>query len=305
MRIRLLVMAALLLAIGQGWAAPAVINAGVETLDFGDVELGYPVSKSFMVTGSDLSGDINLALEGRHTSYYVVTPTTITPEEAAGGVLVTVKCSPPSPYILGANIKLTSLDAEDVVIPITVNVYTPELFLKNQTEYFTAPVYGFSKRTGSVQFADAEIPPYPDPNTPVVRSVGTAYVVPDCYSLSIEGADAIHFTARIVRGSFIANICTVEITYAPRECGTHTATLNLNCTKAGVPWMSIPLQGEATEVLGDLDGDGVLGIGDVTGFINLMLTNGEIPSTADLDCDGSVNISDVTLLINRLLNAAK
>ena len=44
MRIRLLVMAALLMAIGQGWAAPAVINAGVETLDFGDVEVGYPVS---------------------------------------------------------------------------------------------------------------------------------------------------------------------------------------------------------------------------------------------------------------------
>lgn len=305
MRIRHFFMAALLLTTLQGWAAPAVINAGVETLDFGDVELGYPVTKSFMVTGTDLNGNIDLALEGRHTSFYVVTPTTITPEDAASGVVVTVKCSPSSSYILGANIKLTSVDAEDVVIPITVNVYTPDMFSKNKTEYFTAPANGFSKRTGVVRFADADIPPYPDPNTPVVRSVGTAYVVPDCYSLSIEGADALQFTARIVRGSFITNICTVEITYAPHKCGTHTATLNLNCTKAGVPWMSIPLQGEATEILGDVDGDGVLDIGDVTGFINLMITGGEIPSRADLDSNGEVNISDITLLISRLLNAVE
>lgn len=58
-------------------------------------------------------------------------------------------------------------------------------------------------------------------------------------------------------------------------------------------------------MLGDLDGDGTLAVGDVTGFINLMLSNGEVPSRADLDSNGTIDISDVTILVNRLLNAAE
>ena len=53
---------------------------------------------------------------------------------------------------------------------------------------------------------------------------------------------------------------------------------------------------------GDVDGDGKLGINDVTDLIDLLLNGGEMPSVADVDGDGIVNISDVTALIDLLLN---
>lgn len=304
MRIRLFFVAALLLAMLQGWAAPAVINVNVGELDFGNLEVGYPVTKSFMVSGTNLQGDINLAIESRHDFYYEVIPETITPEEAAGGAVVRLKCLPISDYLHGATLRLTSQDAEDVLIPITATAYYPDMFVNNRAENFTAFAGGFSRRTGVVRFADAEIPPTPGTD-PVLRAVHVDYIVPDYYSISVEGADASQFGARIVRGSFLTNICTVEITYVPRCIGTHSATLKLYCSRAGVPQVTIPLRGEAAEVLGDLNGDGVLGVGDVTGFINLMLSNGEIPSRVDLDSNGSIDISDITILVNRLLNAAE
>lgn len=305
MRIRLFCVAALLLAMLQGWAAPAVINVNVGELDFGNLEVGYPVTKSFMVSGTNLHGDINLAIESRHDFYYEVTPETITPEEAAGGAVVTLKCYPISDYLHGATLILTSQDAQDVLIPITATAFFPDMFVNNRAESFTAFAGGFSRRTGVVRFADAEIPPDPNPNTPMLNAVHPDYIVPDYYSISVEGADASQFMARIVKGSSIAKLCTVEITYVPRRVGIHSATLKLYCSRAGVPQVTIPLRGEATEVLGDLDGDGTLAVGDVTGFINLMLSNGEVPSRADLDSNGTIDISDVTILVNRLLNAAE
>ena len=55
---------------------------------------------------------------------------------------------------------------------------------------------------------------------------------------------------------------------------------------------------------GDINGDGALNVGDVTGIINLIMNAGEdYPAYCDVNGDGDVNINDVTILINRLLNA--
>jgi len=54
---------------------------------------------------------------------------------------------------------------------------------------------------------------------------------------------------------------------------------------------------------GDVDGDGVVGINDVTTLIGQLLTkNIANPQIADCDLDGEVNISDVTALISYLLS---
>ena len=54
---------------------------------------------------------------------------------------------------------------------------------------------------------------------------------------------------------------------------------------------------------GDVDGDGVVNISDVTALVNYMLLEegGINPQAADVNGDGVVNISDVTDLINYLL----
>ena len=55
---------------------------------------------------------------------------------------------------------------------------------------------------------------------------------------------------------------------------------------------------------GDVDGDGILNINDVTTLINYLLThNSDLIDmyNADVDGDGIINIGDVTTLINKLL----
>ena len=57
------------------------------------------------------------------------------------------------------------------------------------------------------------------------------------------------------------------------------------------------------EIRGDVNGDGVVNISDVTALINYLLTgnaSGINLTNADVNSDGSVNISDVTALINYL-----
>jgi len=57
-------------------------------------------------------------------------------------------------------------------------------------------------------------------------------------------------------------------------------------------------------LLGDVDGDGHVNIGDVTALINYLLTGNAVNvhlDAADCDQDGMVNIGDVTALINLLL----
>ena len=300
----------------NAWAAPACdnesasISVNVDVLDFGEVEVGYPVVKSLMVTGNDLQGNINLKIESSNTAFYEVTPSTISPEAALSGVLVSVKFKPFSAYVKAANLRLSSEGVEDVVIPITAAPFFPEtMFVKNMTEQFTAPAGGFASRTGAVRFADAEVPT--DPNTPVVMAPKPGddveltldvSIVPPQYSLLIEGDDSQSFMAQIVKGSTIANICTVKITYLPKACGTHEAVLKLRCSTAGVPLVTIPLRGESTEVLGDIDNNGVLNIGDVTGLIGLLLNGTRSTACADFNCDGKLSIADVTALINCLLN---
>lgn len=55
---------------------------------------------------------------------------------------------------------------------------------------------------------------------------------------------------------------------------------------------------------GDVDGDGLVNISDVTALIDLLLSGSSIINNgADVDADGSVNISDVTALIDLLLHS--
>ena len=53
---------------------------------------------------------------------------------------------------------------------------------------------------------------------------------------------------------------------------------------------------------GDVNGDGVVNISDVTSLINMLLSGGDsMPEYVDVSGDGKVSIGDVTTLINMLL----
>lgn len=317
MNTRLLMGVALLILAIQGWAAPAshsgrganeaaVISVNIESLDFGTVEIGYPVSKTILVTGTNLKDNINLSFD-KYIYVFKAVPETITPEEAAVGKTVKITYYPMGHWPNQTNLILSSTDAQDVSIPVCADTHiSNQLFINKQTVELSTMVGRFATITGTVWFPDAEIPP--DPNVPMVRDQSfdmlTAFpggIIPDYYSLWIDGENTGEFRAMFTRASTIANICNVTITYAPKSVGSHQAKLHLSCSKAGVPYLYINLRGEAPSVLGDLDGNGILGITDVTDMIDLLLRGNLNDPASDMDDDGKLTITDVVTLISRIL----
>lgn len=68
--------------------------------------------------------------------------------------------------------------------------------------------------------------------------------------------------------------------------------------------VSLPVSANATSLIGDVNGDGEVKIGDVTALINYLLSNdasGINLQAADCNQDGDIKIGDVTVLINYLL----
>ena len=60
--------------------------------------------------------------------------------------------------------------------------------------------------------------------------------------------------------------------------------------------------GKNAGLRGDVNGDGVVNISDVTTLLNLLMIDAEMPAAADLNDDGVTNISDVTSLITYLMS---
>ena len=58
-------------------------------------------------------------------------------------------------------------------------------------------------------------------------------------------------------------------------------------------------------VRGDVNGDGIVNISDVTTLLNLLMIDGEMPAAADFNGDGVKNISDVTSMITYLMSSSK
>ena len=148
-------------------------------------------------------------------------------------------------------------------------------FYDRSTEHFSAVVGMFDMRSGYIHFADAELPP--DPNTPVVRSLGggTDFVFDfdsDIYSVSIDGDDSEMFTANVTLVSASENGCTVTISYHPTAVGTHNARLIATCSNAGSPNTYVNLCGKAFPRIGDVDGDGKIGISDISTLIDMLLS---------------------------------
>ena len=92
------------------------ITASVSSLDF-SCEAEQTVSKTFTVTGRNLSGNITATLTNANGAY-TVSPTSITTSEAAGGKTVTVTFAPQSQGTYNGSIKLSSTGAQDVTIAL-------------------------------------------------------------------------------------------------------------------------------------------------------------------------------------------
>jgi len=108
----------------------------------------------------------------------------------------------------------------------------------------------------------------------------------------------LEFTAAVPRGLDSCSVRVVAWGATYDNCGAIRKLLleGVEASTSG---------GEETLLRGDLDGDGVLAINDVTLLIDLILNGSpslaENPA-ADVDGNGSIDITDVTALIDRILN---
>ena len=76
----------------SGTCVEPTITVSPTVLAFGNTPIGYSKRKTFTVMGTDLTG--NLTVNTTNKTVYSVSPTTITPEQAANGATVTVTYTP-------------------------------------------------------------------------------------------------------------------------------------------------------------------------------------------------------------------
>ena len=55
------------------------------------------------------------------------------------------------------------------------------------------------------------------------------------------------------------------------------------------------------DVIGDVNGDGEIGIADVNALVSLILTDGAAPASGDVNGDGEISVADVNALIDLIL----
>ena len=79
--------------------------------------VGDTYTQTFTVTGANLEGNITISKQG--SSYYTVSPTTITAANAANGVQVTVTYKPTATGNTNATLTLSSTNAESVTVNVT------------------------------------------------------------------------------------------------------------------------------------------------------------------------------------------
>ena len=269
----------------SGHALQPIINSRADTLDFEDVEIGYPQVIQFPIYGEDLMQDITLSISGNNQNQFTVSPSTISIDDATDNdVLVSVTCAPTVATSLNAVLTLSSSGAQDVTIPIRGQSHNVAATITSQTaeRFYTAGVGEWLRSTEVIHLPNAEVPT--QPVTPGVVAVGPTS---NGYSVSIEGDGS--FVALITRSSATVNTCDVRIIYHPTSAGQHTATAHVTCKDGRV-------------VTIHLTGEGVVDISGVTRLISLLLYGvDDEEDIIDVNDDGEMDIADVTTLINMLL----
>lgn len=281
--------------------APQILVSAT-SLDFGDGYNGYNEFRTLIVTGVDLTDDINLSLQGTSPiDYEIKSSKTITPEQAAEGAEVVISFFPYNEGMRRATLVLSSPGAQDVTVTLKGNGIKTSAFLipdEKSMTFETAvmrPVY----KTLVVHRRDFDgwlaIAPF-DPIDPI-------YLNPRI-SASLQG-DCDFKLMGMTMCTPSADSLVVTVRYRPLTEGTHTAQIILTGYKAHP--VTVDLEGTAfMPETGDVDGDGEINIIDVTCLVDLLIDIDEeegLPPYADADNDGEVSISDITRLIDHVLTA--
>lgn len=100
-------------------------------------------------------------------------------------------------------------------------------------------------------------------------------------------------------GNAAGEVTTPEITLHNVTAGRHVATVQAEYLSG---MSEITTRNFTVDLVGDVDGNGVINVSDVTALINKILGTASYADTiCDVNADSTINVSDVTTLISYLL----
>lgn len=99
----------------------------------------------------------------------------------------------------------------------------------------------------------------------------------------------------------------LQVTYKPTALGEHKAKILFSgggmTSSVGIQLRATCVESTSHDLLGDINGDGIVDIMDVNIIINIMLgkTDAALYDGCDINDDGNVDVSDVNSVINLML----
>ena len=193
-----------------------IITANPTSLSF-NATVGQSVTKTFNVTGTDLTGTVYLAVAG---SGFSIDKTTITRTQATNGTTVTVTYTPTTGGTHTGTVTLTSAGAERVNVALTGIATTVPTIAANPT------TLNFQTTVG----------------TPVTKAFTlSAANLEGNVTLAVQGDEFTIDKTDIIPGA--ANNAAINVTYTPTAYGTHTGTVTITTPNAQP--VTVNLNGQA------------------------------------------------------------
>ncbi len=296
---------------GEAWLSSTSIEVDQTSIDFGRAYNGYGETRRLFVKAQGLTGNISLRVTGRDSIHFDCYPSTITPAQAAEGVYVPIRLFPYSEGYLSATLILSAPGADDVQVALSgIGIKTSAYIYVDQdtmtmasspnvmtTKYLQVVYHRFNGWIASprpVHVIDSLS------FDPIDFSYNVAFLT------NIDGDDCFTVTrTSVIASDGVTDTCLVKVCYKPTKEGHHSAQLKLWSNVA----YPVIVQLEGTSILspdgitvGDVNGDGVVSVNDITFMIDAILEGEQVSPYADVNGDGQISIGDITLLIDLMLS---
>ena len=197
-------------------AGVPTINVNPTSLSFTTV-VGTPVTKTFEVSGTDLTGNVSLSVSG---TGFTINKTSINKNTATSGTTVTVTYSPTTGGSSTGTVTLTSNGAQTVTVSLSGVATTVPTITANPTSLNFTTLVGM-----------------PATQTFVIGASNLEGNV----TLAVEGEGFAIDKTSIAAGQ--ANNATVTVTYTPTSYGSHSGTVTM--TSPNAQPVTITLNGQA------------------------------------------------------------
>ena len=211
-----------------GTAGDPVIKATPTSIDFGSNTFATKTyTKTLKVKGFNLEGDMSISVNDNADGVYSLSQTTITQEDAADGVDITVTYAPQEEGTHTATITLAADGADEVTVPLTATAKpaTPTIIADTEALTFTTA-----------------------PGKPVSQAIGvlSEFLTGDVTVTIGDGTGMFSIEKATITKADSEQGATVTVTFLPADTGKYEATVTLS--SPGAAPAVVTLSGTAATV---------------------------------------------------------